>query len=380
MSSPPKITPVTGRADLRRFLAVARGVLGDDPAWVPPLTMERLRHLDPRHNPYFQHAEAAFWIAWRGDRPVGRISAQIDRLRAAGEAEATGHFGFLDAEDDAAVFRQLLTTAETWLRQRGARSVTGPFSLSINDESGLLVEGFETPPVVMMGHAKPYYARHVEACGYRKIKDLLAYRYELNQEPPEAVRAFTAKVAKENALTFRGLDPKAFRAEIARVGAIFNDAWAGNWGFVPFSDADLRYLAHNVKPLLRPGDVAFGEVAGETAAMAICLPNINEAVRDLGGRLLPFGWARALWRLKVKGTRSARVPLMGVARRYQGTAVSAALMLGVIERIRADHRRRGTRWAELSWILEDNAPMRKMIERLGGVTYKTYRIYGKEIA
>jgi hypothetical protein len=374
-----RVEQVRDRRALVRFLEMPKAIYADDPNWVPPLLFERLHHLDPRKNPYFDHAEAAYWIACRHGRPVGRISAQADQAHIELHDAATGHFGFLEAEDDPDVFQILLTTAENWLRERKLTRVLGPFTLSINDESGLLVEGFETPPYLMMGHGRPYYARRLEQQGYTKAKDLIAYAYDLSTEPPATIRAFIDKAKAENDLRFRPMDKRRFGAELSMIVDIFNDAWAGNWEFLPFSEPEMRYLADNLKPLLRADDVAIAEIGGEPVAMAVSLPNVNEAIADLGGRLLPFGWAKLVWRLKVRGTKSARMPLMGVRRQYQGTPLTAALMLGVIDLIRVSHRARGTERSELSWILEDNRPTRRLIEKFGGRAYKTYRIYEKNL-
>ncbi|WP_223291522.1 GNAT family N-acetyltransferase [Defluviicoccus vanus] len=361
-----RIVEARTRREMRQFLDIPRHVFATDRSWVQPLAFERLSHLDRRSNPYFAHAEAAFWVALQGNNPVGRISAQLDGLVPHDGAGAVGHFGFLDAIDDAETFAALLSTAEDWLAARGAVRVMGPFSLSINDECGLLVDGFETPPSLMMGHARPYYATHLDAFGYTGAKDLIAYEYEIAQDFPPAMQSFFTKISAEDKLRFRPLRMNDYAREIARVVDIFNDAWSGNWGFIPFSEADMRYLGSNLKPLLRSGDVAFGEIDGEAVAMAVCLPNLNEAIANLDGRLLPFGWLKLLWRLKVRTPGSARLPLMGVKRAYQRTAVGTALMLGVVQAVRDDHRRRGTHSAELSWILEDNRPTRRLIESIGG--------------
>ena len=314
------IREVHTRNDLVQFLRFPASLYRDDPAWVPPLLFERLHHLDPRRNPFFSHADVRFWIAEREGLPVGRISAQIERTAPlAGDGSHEGHFGFLEAEDSAETFSALFGTAEAWLRQRGARRILGPFSLSINDESGLLIDGFETPPFVMMGHARRCYAGRIEEQGYAKAKDLIAYAYDLDVSPAPSVAAALSKMRAMKAVTFRSMDRRRFDEEIAEVVRIFNDAWVGNWGFVAMSQDDLRYLARNIRPLLRSGDVAFGEVNGESVAMAVCLPNINEAIADFGGRMLPLNWLKLIWRLKIAGLKSARVPLMGVVRKHQVT-------------------------------------------------------------
>lgn len=378
-SSALHISEVRDRRTMIRFLELPRALYADDPNWVAPLLFERLNHLDARKNPFFDHAEAAFWIAWRDGRPVGRISAQVNRAHLHQHHDGTGHFGFLEAEDDPRTFALLLDTAETWLRERGMARILGPYSLSINDESGLLVAGFDTPPSLMMGHAKPFYARQMEDHGYVKAKDLIAYDYDLAAEPPETLKAFIGKAQAENDLTFRPMNMARYDQELALIVDIFNDAWADNWGFLPFAEPEMRYLAKNLKPLVKAECVSIAEISGEAAAMAVSLPNINAAITDLDGRLMPFGWAKLLWRVKVRGVDSVRLPLMGVRRRFRGKAVSTALMLGVIEFIRVYHRGHGTRQGELSWILEDNRPVRKLIEMFGGRPYKTYRLYAKDL-
>ena len=373
------IEEVSGPAALRSFLEMPAPLYRNDPNWIPPLIFERRLHLDPRKNPFFRQAEVAYWLARRDGRPAGRISAQVNQVHLARYRDATGHFGFLEAEDDPEVFHLLLGTAEDWLRRRSMKRILGPFTLSINDESGLLVDGFDRPPYLMMNHAAPYYAAHLEAQGYEKAKDLIAYLCAADFELPRAARALLAKAERDSGLRVRGVDMRRFREEIATVVDIFNDAWSENWGFLPFSEAEVGYMAENLKPILAPGAVAIAEVEGEPAAMAVTLPNVNEAIRDLGGRLLPFGWLKLLWRLKVRGTRGVRMPLMGVRRRFHGTTLGGALGLMVIESVRQYHRERGVTEGELSWILEDNTPTRHLIEMFGGRAYKTYRIYEKAL-
>ncbi|SLN76218.1 hypothetical protein [Oceanibacterium hippocampi] len=379
-TGPITVERVEGKAAMKEFLTFVGRIFANDPNWVAPLLFERFDHLNPIRNPFFANAEVAYWIARRDGRPVGRISAQVNRAHLERHRDATGQFGFLDAIDDAAVFGALIETAETWLRARDIKRVTGPFTLSINDESGLLVDGFDSPPYMMMGHAFPYYAERLEECGYHKAVDLLAYLYDFQAEIPPRVQKLLDNPAKRSSLSFRPMNMKRFDEEIATIVEIFNDAWQDNWGFVPFNDAELAYLGKSLRPIVSADFVAIGEVNGKPASMAVTLPNLNEAIRDLGGRLLPFGWARLLWRLKVRGTDTVRLPLMGVKREYHNTATGGALAYGVIERIRKHHTAIGTRHAELSWILESNGPMRAMIELLGTHVHKRYRVYEKALA
>jgi hypothetical protein len=362
------------------FLRLPWAIYRDDPAWIPPLLMERREHLDPRKNPFFETADTRFWLALRGGRAVGRISAQVNRAYLAKHSDATGHFGMLEAENDGEVFQALLGAAEGWLRAQGMRRALGPFNLSINEECGLLVKGFEHPPSMLMGHARPYYAERLEALGYSKAKDLICYQYVAGRTPPPSVERLLRKTAATEKLVIRPLDLSRYEADLAAIMEIFNDAWSDNWGFVPMSAAELRHMAKALRPIVRPQSIAIAELDSRPVAMAIGLPNVNEAIADLDGRLLPFGWAKLLWRLKLRTPKTARVPLMGVRKDYHSSMLGAALAIAVIDSIRRGQEAMGVESGELSWILEDNVAMRRMIEQLGGVAYKTYRIYERGLA
>lgn len=372
-----RIEPVEDRASLERFIRLPWSLYVKDRNWVPPLRLERRTHLSPKANPYFQDAEVKFWLASRGSRNVGRISAQVNHAHLRRYQDATGHFGFLEAEDERETFHALLSAAEQWLCQQGMRRVLGPFSFSINDECGLLVSGFDTPPYMMMGHAQPFYARRLEEQGYVKAKDLVAYEYETNRPLPARVEALAQRVRTSDGVRLRRLRKSRYEDDIRIVVDIFNDAWSDNWGFVPFSQAEMRHLAKEMKPLVREDLVCIAEVEGVPAAMAVSLPNLNEAIADLDGSLLPFGAVKLLWRLTAGRLKTARVLLMGVRKKYRESALGTALAVGVIDAIRRNVLRRGFQRAELSWVLEDNLSMCRMIEALGGRPYKTYRIYEK---
>ncbi|MEE9299840.1 MAG: N-acetyltransferase [Alphaproteobacteria bacterium] len=374
-----RIEPVDGRASLDRFIRLPWSVYADDANWVPPLLMERRAHLSAKTNPFFAHADVKFWLAYRGSRCSGRISAQVNHAHLEAHNDATGHFGFLEAEDDSETFHALLDAAERWLREKQMRRVRGPFSFSINDESGVLVDGFDTPPSLMMGHAFPYYATRIEEQGYVKAKDLIAYDYEIHHRMPSPAKALVDRVRESREVTLRPLQMSRYKEDIGVILDIFNDAWSRNWGFVPLSEAESQQVAKDLKPLVRADLVCIAEVEGEPAAMAVSLPNLNEAIADLNGSLFPWGWLKLLWRLKVGGLRTARVMLMGVRRRHHGTPLGAALAFAVIDAIRAGHERRGFKKAELSWVLEDNTSMCRVIDSIGGRPYKTYRIYQKAL-
>ncbi|MDD3650127.1 hypothetical protein [Immundisolibacter sp.] len=371
-----RVAPLAGKAAARAFWDLPARLYRHDPHWVPPLLVERHELLSAR-NPAFEHLTLQAWLAFRGERVVGRISAQVDALHERIHGERVGYFGLLEAEDDPQVFAALLGTAEDWLRGRGMAEVRGPFNLTINEECGLLVDGFDTPPMVMMGHALPYYGPRLEALGYVKARDLLAYIVDADFEFPPAAQRLMQR--ERHKVTLRPIDRRHLERDIETLRDIFNDAWAGNWGFVPFSAAEFAQLGQLLRWLVDPGFVQIAEVAGEPVAMIGVLPNLNEAIADLRGRLLPLGWAKLLWRLKVRHPKGVRVALMGVRRRLHGTPLGAVLAMLVIDAARQTGLRRGVRQAEMSWILEDNRGMRSIIESLGSRLYKRYRIYGKAL-
>lgn len=378
-SPPIEIRSVTDKHGLEAFLELPFRLYEGDPHWVPPLYLERRDHLSAKNNPYYQHAEVQLFTAWRDGVCVGRISAQICTLHQERYKDASGQFGFIEAEDDPAVFAALFQAAETWLRERGMRQVLGPFSHSINEEVGLLVEGFDTPPQFLMGHAKPSYDARIKEAGYEKAKDLLAYVYDPRAEIPRAMAAMVKKVARSGDMQVRKINKKNLAHDLDVIIKIFNDAWSDNWGFVPMTEAEIKHLGQNLKLLVPEGYISIASYQDKPAAMAVSLPNINEAIADLGGKILPFGWAKLLWRLKVAGVKSARMPLMGVAREFQSTPLGAALGIAAIDAVRAYHAATGTQEAELSWILEDNMAIRGIIEGLNAKPYKRYRVYRRAL-
>ncbi len=371
-----QISKVLSRNDQKVFIRLPWSIYSDDPAWVPPLLLERRMQLSPK-NPYFDHAEFCSWIAYRNGIPVGRISAQIDHLHIDRYRDDTGFFGMLEAEDDIRTFRSLLETAEKWLRQRGMKKICGPFNLSINQELGLLVDGFDTPPSLMMGHARPYYACLTENIGYEKEKDLLAYMIDANFEMTAAAKRILSRTGDQ--IHIRNLQKSDFNRELGIIRDIFNDAWSNNWNFVPFTNSEFEHLGKDLKLLAEEDLVKVAEVDGQPAAFIVVLPNLNEVIQDLNGKLLPFGWLKLLWRLKVKYPKTARIPLMGVRCRYHGSLMGAALAFGIIGAVQKPAIKKGIKRVELSWILEDNMGMRNIIESISGTVYKTYRIYGKDL-
>ena len=377
-----EVWPVVDDAQFDAFIHLPHRIYADDPAWVPPLHIERRLHLSRRHNPFFEHGEGELFLAYRHGEVVGRISAHIDHLfnTTHPDEPPTGFFGFIEAVDNPNVFAALLNAAEHWLRVRGCKRMRGPFNWSINQESGLLVAGFDTPPAIMMGHARHWYDAHMKAAGMRKAMDLLAYDYTREMRAPDKLLHLVQRFKDKGELRVRGLNKRHLRAELDLIMDIFNDAWSENWGFVPFTAREIRQMGDELRWILGKHHVAIATWKGEPAAFTVVMPDINRMIADFDGRLLPFNWAKLIWRLKFAGPpERMRMPLMGVRKRYQNGVVGAALALAVIDEVNMYHRDRGVQSAELSWILETNTRTRKLIESTGARACKTYRIYERDI-
>lgn len=371
-----RVEPVSDRASLKEFIRLPWKLYHSDPHWVPPLLVERV-HTFSAKNPYFQHARWQCWIAYRGNEPVGRISAQIDDLHLSRYKDRTGFFGLVEAEHEAGIFQALFQAAETWLQAQGMATVRGPFNLSINQECGLLVDGFDSPPMIMMGHARPYYQRYFERNAYEKAQDLLAYRIGIHFTLPPGVSLFLKKA--KNSMRIRPLRRKHLNEDLAIIKDIYEEAWSENWGFLPFTNAEFSEIGQQLKLLVEDDFVQIAEIDGEPTAMLVAFPNLHEVIQDLNGRLFPWGWLKILWRLKGSYPRSGRVALMGVRKRFQSSPMGAAMAYGLIEAVREAGLRKNIQQIETSWILEDNKRMRHILESLGAEPYKTYRIYEKTL-
>jgi hypothetical protein len=368
--------PVTSRHDIGVFIDVPWRIYIDDPMWVPPLRLERRFHFS-RFNPFFKHGEWQAWIAYRNNQPVGRISAQIDQLHRERYGPETGHFGLFECIDDVEVAAVLMRAAEEWLAARHTRHVTGPFNLSINQECGVLVDGFDTPPMVMMPHSRRWYGRLLEEQGYRPVKDLLAYWVEVDFKVPRLMSALIARFSDQ--VRLRPLRRDKFSEEMEILRDIFNDAWSENWGFVPVTKAEFAELGTSLRLLVPDDCIQIAEVDGVPSAFMVALPNLNEIFAELDGSLFPFGWVK-LSRIKSRGAvRTGRIPLMGVRKQFHNTPLGMALAFMVIDAPKKLARAVGVQAVELSWILEDNKPMRAILDSLGCREYKRYRIYGKTL-
>jgi GNAT superfamily N-acetyltransferase len=375
-----EITPVRSGADRKAFIDLLWEVYAQDPAWVPPLRGDALALIDPAKNPYFGHAEAEFFLARRQGRVVGRIAAHVDQLvleRRPGLG-LWGMFELPDTETEAAPV--LIRKAEDWLRARGMTRAQGPMSLSVWDEPGLLVAGFESPPCVMMGHHRPRYEGLITDQGYQGVKDLHAWELDISRPFPELVQRIIAAGERNSRIRIREADDRNFEGEARLILGILNDAWSDNWGFVPLTPDEIAYASRKLKPIMRADLIRIAEVDGEPVAFMFTVPDINELTADLDGRLFPFGWAKLLWRLRSCRVRRMRVPLMGVLKRLQGTRMASLLAFMMIEYSRrASVANYGATRGEIGWILEDNEPMKSIAVAIDSHIARTYRIYEKDL-
>jgi hypothetical protein len=366
--------------DIGDFIRAGFVVFKGDPAWVPPLDMIFREKLTPKKDPFYEHAEVALFTAWKDGELVGRMSASIDRAWLAEHHDDTGHFGYFDTIDDEEVARALFERAEAWLKERGMKRVNGPMSFSATQEIGVLVEGFEYPPSVEMGHSRSYQGALAEKCGYVKEKDLWSWRYDDGVNfNARTLRAWESIRALPE-VKLRSVDIGRLREELGVIMEIYNETWAGKWGFVPTSEKELDKVAKDMSLVLDPAIAFIAEVDGKPAGMCIMVPNLNEVIADLGGSLFPFGWIKLLWRAKVKRPKSTRLILLGVRQEVRKNikrygALSAAMMVEVAKR----GTERGYTSSELSWTREDDAPINLGIRSMGAKVYKKYRVYEKPL-
>ncbi len=373
------VRAVATGADRKAFVNLPYRLYANDPNWIPPLKSEVAGLISPKHNPWFEHGRAVFFLAERDGRVVGRISAQIDDLVQPSMGEGTGQWGMFEAEDGE-VATVLLDAAEAWLReQRMTRSI-GPFSISIWDEPGLLVKGHDHPPTVMMGHNNAAYQPWIEGHGYAGIKDLYTYELDITQPFPPLIQRIVSSGERNSRITIRKVDKSRFDQEAALILSILNEAWSDNWGFIPLTDAEIAYAGKKLKPIVFEDLIRIAEVEGEPVAFMMTLPDMNELTRDLDGKLLPFGWAKLLWRLRHPRVRTMRVPLMGVVKKLQATRLASQLAFMMIEYIRRDSVvNYGARRGEIGWILDDNQGMRSIAEAIDSTINRIYRIYEKPL-
>lgn len=378
------IRTVLSKADKKAFVDLPFRLYAHDPNWVPPLKDEVHGLITPGKNPWFEHGEAELFLAERNGEVVGRISAHIDHIALEQPAEqgmgpGCGNWGMFEAED-AEVAAALVTRAEQALRAKGMTRSMGPISLAMWDEPGLLVEGFDHPPTVMMGHNNAAYQGWIEAAGYASVKDLYTYAIPIDVPFPPLVERIVASGERNDRIVIRRVDKSRFNDEAALILGILNNAWSDNWGFVPFTDAEIAYAGKKLKPIVYEDLIRIAEVDGEPVAFMMTLPDLNEKIAGFGGSLFPFNWAKLLWWLRAPKVRTMRVPLMGVVKKLQSTRMASQLAFMLVEYIRRDSVTKfGATRGEFGWVLDDNGPMRSVGEAINGQINKVYRIYEKSL-
>jgi GNAT superfamily N-acetyltransferase len=377
--TPVTIRPAETKADRKAFVDFAWEVYKDDPAWIPPLKDEVHGLITPGKNPWFEHARGQLWLAERGGKVVGRISAQVDDLVQEHMGKGIGQWGFFDALDGEAS-AALIATAEEWLRKQGMTSALGPISLSIWDEPGLEIEGFAEPPTAMMGHHRPEYEAWIEAAGYAKAKDLLTYEVNIERWEDPMINRLIAMGERNPRIRIRMVDKSKFNDEARLILNLLNDAWSSNWGYVPLTESEIAYAGKKLKPIIFDELVRIAEYDGEPVAFMLTIPDINELTADLNGELFPFNFIKLLWRLRKPRTRRLRVPLMGVAKKLHHTRLASQLAFMMIEFTRRDAVSKfGASVGEFGWILEDNKGMLSIAQLPGAGVNHRYRIYEKAL-
>ncbi len=379
---PISVEPVTDKRDRHAFIDLAYRLNRSDPNWVPPLRADVVELLTPGKNPFFDHARVQLFLARRSGKVVGRISAHIDELALAqppeqGFGPGTGQWGLLEAEDEPTA-HALIARAEEWLRDQGMNRVLAPISLSIWDEPGLLVQGHDHPPSLMLGHHSPHYQGWIEHAGYTRAKSLHTWELPIDMGLPPLIDRIVASGEKNPRLNIRPVDLKHFHREAKIAISLLNDAWSKNWGFVPFTEAEKAYGAKKLKPITLARTNMIAELDGEPVAFMLAWPDINEQLIGMKGRLFPFNWLRLLRWLRAPRARTFRVPLMGVASHLQNSRIASQVAFMMIEYIRREAvTKHGGRRGEFGWVLEDNHRMIAVAEAIGAKVNREYRIYGK---
>ena len=378
------IIPVETKEQRKAFVDLAYRLNANDPRWVPPLKSEAHALLDPKKNPFFEHATVQLFLAMRGNKAVGRISASIDHLALEqppeqGMGPGTGNWGYLDAEDQA-VADALITTAEDWLREQGMDRVLAPISMSVWEEPGLLTYGHDCSPTILMGHDNAAYQGWVEAKDYKVAKLLHTYDLPVKDGFPEIVNRIVASGERSKKLKIRQVDKKHFDRDAEIILGILNDAWSDNWGFVPFTDHEVEHAGKNLGQIIFEEINMIAEVDGEPVAFMLTWPDMNEVIKDMNGRLFPLNWAKILWWLKFPKAKTMRVPLMGVKKELQNSRLASQMAFMMIEYIRRNAVANfGAERGEIGWILEDNKGMVAIADAIEAKINRTYTIYKKAL-
>jgi len=369
------VRPALSRRDRDAFVRFPWRLYADDPQWVPPLLMERKEFIHPRKHPFYKHGAAVPMLAWCGDEVVGRVLVSDDPLYNQEHGTNLGCFGMFESIDDSAVAQSLVESAESWLSARGRTEIMGPIDYSTNYACGLLVEGFETPPRIMMNHNPPHYARLLESTGLSKAKDLYSWWFADSLDMLAKWRRRAERLVERAQITVRPFRKNDLEAEVERCKQVYNEAWERNWGFVKMTDAEFRHLAHSLKLLAVPELLLLAEVDGRPVGFSMTLPDINEAIKPLDGRLFPLGLFKL--RRNCRRIKTARMLTFGVVEGFRRRGISELMIIRTLD---YGKNTVGYTGAELGWTLEDNDLINRTIEAVGGHRYKTYRIYQKSIA
>ncbi len=361
------------RSHRRRFINLDRRIYEGDPYWVTPLRSDMHTLLNPRKHPFHEHAEVAAFIAERDGVPVGRITAHINHRHNERWKDGAGFFGFFESEEDQDTANALFRQAQQFLKERGCTTIRGPFSWSPNEEIGLLVEGFDSSPAVMMPYNTSYYPGLVEGAGFTKRKDLLAYEIRNAADIPDRLARGVQLIKKRHNVTVRSLDMKRFDEEVELAKWVYNEAWEDNWGAIPMTDAEFDHLAKELKLIADPAIVLFAYVGDELAGFSLAVPDANQAIRRANGRLLPFGALKMMRELRK--INYVRVLALGVLEPYRNYGIDIAMYYQTFK----NGFEKGYHSGEFSWVLEDNYAMRNALEKFGAGWSKTYRIYEREL-
>jgi GNAT superfamily N-acetyltransferase len=372
-----EVSQVTGRKERNQFIKFPWRIYRDDPAWVAPLIIERKAFLDRKRHPFYQHGDAALFLAKRNGEVVGRIMASDDPNYNALHQSNVGCFGLFESIDDVDVAAALLDTGADWLRRRGRSEIMGPIDYSTNYVCGLLIDGFQHPPTVLTAHNPPYYARLIEASGFEKVKDWYAWWFDPHNAPVSRLRRLVDARARKTPVKIRPIDLRRLEDESHRLSSVFNEAWKNNWGFVPFTEAEAKHMATEMRPIIDPRMTLIAEIDNVPVAFVICVPDINVALRHVNGRLTRFGLPIGLIKLLYhrRKIHTARFVALGVLEKYRRAGIAETLVLQVME----EGASRGFK-GELSMTLEDNTMINRFIEAVGATKYKTYRIYRRFLA
>lgn len=368
----------TPGTDIEDFIRVGHVVYGDDPAWVPPLEFDLRQRLTPGKNPFFHRGEVALFTAWKDGKLAGRISAQLDHIHLDRYRDQTGFFGFFDTIDDDAVGGALLDAAQAWLERRGMVRMRGPLTFHMYEEAGVLIDGFDMPPQLLMAHTRRWQQRVCENNGLAKAKDLYAWRFDVGKIPERAEKAW-AEVKKMPEVKLRSVRRLEMQKELGAIMRIFNDAWEQNWGHCPASAEEVKKTGEELLLILDPELAFIAEVDGKPVGMCIALPNLNEVIRDFDGKLSALTVAKLLYRLKIKGPKTARLMMLGISKDVRGLKKYGYLSHALYVEVAKRGEKLGYEWGELSWTLEDNKPINLGIKSMGAKIYKTYRIYERPI-